>query len=177
MKLLNPYLDLFRILESESEALQLSARKKLIWAYSWAIPNDEAIAALKEFSPLLELGAGTGYWAWLLRQSGADILACDRNSVAPPHWTAVEPGDEKVVSRHSHRSLFLCWPSYQEPLAFEALQAYSGQRVAYVGELNGRTADDAFHRLLSEEYKLQREVIIPVWPGYRDRLYFFQKKS
>jgi hypothetical protein len=61
-------------------------------------------------------------------------------------------------------------------LAYEALRAFAGQRVAYVGELNGRTADDAFHRLLSEEYELQREVMIPVWPGYQDRLYLFQKK-
>jgi hypothetical protein len=176
VKLLNPYLDLYRVLESEPMELQLSARKKLIWAYSWAIPNDEAIAALKEFSPLLELGAGTGYWAWLLRQSGADVLAYDRNPAAPPHWTAVEEGDESGVREYGYRTLFLCWPSYQEPMAYEALRAYSGSRVAYVGELNGRTADAAFHRLLSEKFELRREVEIPVWPGYRDRLYLFEEE-
>lgn len=176
MKLLNPYLDLFRALESESPELQLAVRKKLIWAYSWAIPNDEAIAALLECSPLIEMGAGTGYWSWLLRQAGANVLAYDLNPHAPPHWTSVEQGDESIVPSHSDRTLFLCWPSYQEPMAFQALSQYSGKWVAYVGEMGGRTADDSFHRLLSASFELKREVLIPVWPGFLDRLYLFERR-
>jgi hypothetical protein len=175
VKLLNPYFDLYEVLKGEPVELQLAIRKKLIWAYSWAIPNEEAIAALKELSPLIELGAGTGYWAWLLRQAGADVVAFDLNPYAPPHWTRVEAGDEGTVQEHTKRTLFLCWPSYQEPMAYQALERYAGQHFAYIGEMNGRTADEAFHRILQERFQLKREVVIPVWPGYKDRLYLFER--
>jgi hypothetical protein len=176
VKLLNPYLDLYQVLKGEPLELQLAIRKKLIWAYSWAIPSDEALAALKDFSPLIELGAGTGYWAWLLRQAGVDVVAYDLNPMAPPHWTDIEAGDENVVQKYPERTLFLCWPSYQEPMAHQALERYAGQNVAYIGEMNGRTADDAFHQLLREKFQLKREVLIPVWPGYKDCLYIFERK-
>ena len=47
----------------------------------FGIPNDAALAALAECAPLVEVGAGTGYWSAVLRQRGVDILAFD---VAPP---------------------------------------------------------------------------------------------
>lgn len=35
----------------------------LIEKYSWAIPDNNTLNIIKEFSPLIELGAGNGYWA------------------------------------------------------------------------------------------------------------------
>ncbi len=176
-QLLNPYLDLFNSVREQSLELQLSIRKKLIWAYSWAIPNDEAVFALRELSPLIEVGAGTGYWAWLLRQAGADVIAVDKNPQAPPHWTSIVDGDSSRSREYPNRTLFLCWPSYQDPMAFDALRSYAGSHVAYVGEMRGRTADEDFHRYLTEAFMLEREIEIPVWPGYRDCLYVFRRKS
>jgi hypothetical protein len=49
--------------------------------YAYAPPNAAALEALLARSPLLELGAGTGYWVRLLRGAGADVLALD---IAPP---------------------------------------------------------------------------------------------
>jgi hypothetical protein len=175
MKLLNPYLDLVEAIQSLPSDPQLAIRKKLIWAYSWAIPNEEAVDTLRSLSPLIELGAGSGYWAWLLRQAGADVIAFDQNPKAPPHWTSVEEGDEGVIESHPHRTLFLCWPPYRDEMACRALRAYSGSIVAYVGEMNGRTADDEFHELLSREFVLKRQVKIPSWPGYRDLLQIFER--
>lgn len=36
----------------------------LMSKYSWAIPDDNSLNIIKEFSPLIELGAGNGYWSW-----------------------------------------------------------------------------------------------------------------
>lgn len=177
MTLLNPYLDLHEELKGEPEERQLALRKKLIWAYSWAIPNSEAIEALKGFSPLIEIGAGTGYWAWLLRQAGASVVALDHNPKAPPHWSTVEYGTEEAVKNHPTHTLFLCWPSYQEAVAMRALENHLGVYVAYVGEWGGRTADQKFHDRLTENFVLEREVQIPTWPGYNDRLYLFKRRS
>jgi hypothetical protein len=175
--LLNPYFELHEELKGEPERHQLALRKKLIWAYSWAIPNSEAIEALKELSPLIEIGAGTGYWAWLLRQAGASVVALDRNPKAPPHWSLVEQGTEEDVKNYPTHTLFLCWPSYQEEGAARALKNYSGLYVAYVGEWGGRTADQTFHDRLKDSFFLEREIQIPVWPGYSDRLYLFKRRS
>ncbi len=37
----------------------------------------EALKALAGVGPLLEVGAGTGYWAFLLRQAGVAVTAVD----------------------------------------------------------------------------------------------------
>ena len=49
--------------------------------YSYVLPQPHLIALLAFYSPLIELGAGTAYWAYLLELAGADIIAYDQ---APP---------------------------------------------------------------------------------------------
>ena len=36
--------------------------------HAWSVPSDAALRILASHAPLLELGAGTGYWASLLKQ-------------------------------------------------------------------------------------------------------------
>ena len=55
----------------------VEARDRLVARYSWAIPNDDALRVLDAHAPLIELAAGTGYWAHLLRARSVDILAFD----------------------------------------------------------------------------------------------------
>lgn len=52
-----------------------------VHVYAYAAPNAAAVAALAAQSPLLEVGAGTGYWSAALRAAGANILALD---ITPP---------------------------------------------------------------------------------------------
>ena len=55
----------------------IEARAGLVRRYGLAIPTDEAIAACVARSPLVEIGAGLGYWASLIAQQGGDIAAYD----------------------------------------------------------------------------------------------------
>lgn len=174
--LLNPYYDLHAALQSLPAATALALRKKLIWAYSWAVPSAEAIGVLASHAPLVEVGAGTGYWAWLVKQHGAKIIAYDENASQPPRWTEVEHGDARAIARHEGSNLFLCWPSYESPMAFEALTHFKGERVIYVGELGGRTADHKFHDELVTTFSLEKEIAIPCWPGFNDKLYVFKRR-
>jgi hypothetical protein len=53
---------------SDEERLQQWIRLKvvgepLVKQYAWAVPDDKALNILREFSPLVEVGAGKGYWA------------------------------------------------------------------------------------------------------------------
>ena len=56
--------------------------------YSWGIPADEALTVIENVSPagIVEVGAGTGYWAMLLKKRGVDIVAYDRTPVQGQLW-------------------------------------------------------------------------------------------
>src|SRR3954471_21819338 len=54
--------------------------------YSFAIPSNEVLAALRALGPLVEVGAGAGYWARLLRDLGADVVATDLELPADNGW-------------------------------------------------------------------------------------------
>lgn len=59
-------------------------RKAMVTRYSWAIPSPSSIAFILERlggRPVIEIGAGTGYWLWLLAQHGIDVRGYDK---APP---------------------------------------------------------------------------------------------
>jgi hypothetical protein len=83
--------------------------------FSWAVPNLDALQALLALGPLVELGAGTGYWAWLLTRMGADIIAYD---VAQSHegqgyrfrHQLVRDGGVHALKSSGNRALLLCWP-------------------------------------------------------------------
>ena len=56
--------------------------------YSWGVPTEEALKAIIDVSPagVVEVGAGTGYWAMLLHTRGVDIVAYDRTPVEGKLW-------------------------------------------------------------------------------------------
>jgi len=157
-------------------------RQRLVARYAWAIPSEEAIALLVRLGPLVEMGAGTGYWAWLIRQAGGDILAYDR--YPPPdrrnrwhggerQWTEVLPGGARRLSRHPDRTLLLCWPPVDEPMGLESLRAYPGPTVVFVGETRGRSP------LLAEldRWDVTETLAIPQWEGITDRLFVLGRPS
>lgn len=153
-------------------------RDKLVSTYAWAIPDPATLAFVAAVASkgLVELGAGSGYWAWQLTQLGVDVVAYD---LKPPHLapnnyhslnrdrfqpTEPELRDEiffdvqlmdavAAVERHSDRTLFLCWPPYATSMAAKALRAYRGDRVIYIGEgSSGCTGCAEFHALLDSEW-------------------------
>lgn len=175
--LFNPYFELFQTLQTTDHTLQLKIRKKLIWAFSWAIPSPEVIEAICFYSPLVELGAGTGYWAWLLEQKGAEVVAYESEPRQPPHWHSILKGSPEIVSQYSQHTLFLCWPPYDLPMAEQALRFYSGNFLIYIGEWLGRTANSNFHQMLEKEWALEQTLPLPNWPGFSDQVYFFRRSS
>jgi hypothetical protein len=191
----NIYLRQFRRLMAERTALHAvnregqslaELRRDFVRRYAFAIPTSEALAVIRRHSPIIELGAGTGYWAFLLRRLGVDVLAFD---LAPPDradnfhkfrtatWTNVELGGAEQRRAHANRALFLCWPSQNDPFANDALRAYAGATCIYVGEPHGgHTASDAFFHQLENEWARREHVQLPNWPGTNDALYVYARK-
>ena len=142
-----------------------TARETAIREYAFAVPGDAALQAIKDSSPrgVVEVGAGTGYWARVLSFRGVDVAAFDPEP--PPSngntwfagvepWHAVLAGDHCAAGAFPERSLLIVWPTKNETWPVEALDAYytaGGSTVLYVGEEpGGHTGDAAFHARLGE---------------------------
>jgi hypothetical protein len=163
-------------------------RRELAARFAWAIPGEAALAVLAGLGPLLEGGAGTGYWAALLRARGADVIAVDRappgGPVPNPHhpgrstWTEVLARDTVTAVRdHPDRTLLLCWPPYDDDAAgYLALRRYRGERFAYVGDgPDGATGTPRLHRELAANWTAEVTVPLPTWPGLADRLVVYRR--
>lgn len=184
----NPYLDEFLAAHGPGhDPFGLyTLRHELTAKYAWAVPTPEAIDAIAKLSPIVEVGAGAGYWAWLLRQAGAEVHAFD---IAPPPgangyghtraWSEVRQGDARKAMAGGRRThtLFLCWPPYSDPMAHTALLAHRGEHVVYVGEgPDGCTGSDEFHDLLHTRYEQVEEPEIPRWWGLHDYCTIYRRR-
>ena len=160
--------------------INIHARIDSIPLYGFAIPNDEALEVIKKYSPIIEIGAGAGYWAYCLNQLGVAVEAFDNCSWGTKWvklWFGVKSGNEITISSYPQHTLFLCWPNHKDPMAFNCLKKYQGKYFIYVGEAEGGcTGDDAFHELLSSEWMIVEEVRIPQWFGIHDRLWVYERK-
>jgi len=156
-----------------------NALTELASRYSYVLPDPSVLAVLCSLSPLIEIGAGTGYWAYRLRQLDIDILAFDQN---PPvraganryhpgagMWTEVLSGDQTVLAAYPERTLFVCWPPLYSSLA-NCLDFYAGNTVAWIGDSGLRTAvplglDPGFEQVLAHPVR-----VLEPWPGTKPTL-------
>lgn len=183
----------------------LNIRRRLTAEYAWAIPTEEALEAIAAQGPIVEIGAGNGYWAWLLQQRGVDIIAFDpmpyeeghyievgpvkpgkldegealeleeKNRVYRRKWADVEEGGHTLVADHPDRALFICWPSNALSWAAQALAVYEGETVIYIGEWRGCTADEDFHDLLERDFVEVARVVIPRFLFINDDLTIWKR--
>lgn len=138
-------------------------RQQLVRRYAYGIPTEESLDAIAAVSPagVVELGAGTGYWARLLHDRGVDVVAYD---CWPPStgsnqfvddmvsWFPVQAGDEHELAAHAERTLLLVWPTWNEAWPGEAVATFhqaGGTTLVFVGEgPGGLTGDSVLHASL-----------------------------
>lgn len=171
-------------------------RRVLVRRYSFAVPSDEAIVAISGLKmSIMELGAGTGYWAWMLSQAGVEVMAFD---VLPPGIPETQNGygfDKafydvfpcdgpeflKACKFCNEFALMLCWPDLNTSFAHDTLKVYQdrgGEAFIYIGEgPGGCTANDEFFELLAGDWSLDTEVDIPQWFGIHDYLEIYRLKQ
>lgn len=183
----NQYLVEFCKLRSREDFL--SRRTALVSKFAYAIPTAEGLSVFHKYQPILEIGAGTGYWAGLLRKRKTKILAYElyplslgRNAWHPQatqSWTEVLRGDESMTSHYPNRTLFMCYPPGRTRVAYNALKGYKGDRLVYVGEASGLApgrGQDEFQSLLVKQWQLETQIHQPQWPGLYDCLYVYRRK-
>lgn len=116
--------------------------------YAYSALSPVTLNMLVALSPLVELGAGNGYIAWLLRQHGADVVALDAFPVeegrnwffytklglptrSGKSWTTVDKGDARTLMRFIGRTLLLCWPP-RNSMAFDSLRYFDGPNLVLI---------------------------------------------
>lgn len=177
-----------RYLESVAEPL------KHVFAFS--VPTAEALDAVAEATKMagdggvVEIGAGSGYWAGLLRARGVPVEAYDwkppdngvRNMYFTHTYTTVLEGSvEKLAGKNKH-VLLLVWPFNEEESAHafdaEALAAFEGDVVVHAGDLESTINTSlAFADMLRARFEEVRRVSLPSWPHHVDVLSVWRRMA
>jgi hypothetical protein len=165
---------------AEGSARLAFAQMLLQEIYAYAIPSPDTLDWVSRFCggcPVVELGAGRGYWAAQLTSVGMSVEAYDfeppgtMENVSFPSaagqadvWHEVGDLDEfsKRASGRSDHVLLLCWPpGWGNAMASQALAEFEesgGERLIFMGEpQGGKTGDDAFFEALSVRWALESQ--------------------
>jgi hypothetical protein len=166
-----------------------ASRHALAPRFAWSLitPGDiQWMTKTLDGRAVVEVGAGTGYWAWQLEQAGVDVAAYDPHPPADDNqfckagpYTTVLQDDESAVRHHQDRALLMVWPPYGGEHARHALSVYTGDLLIYAGESHGGcTADDGFYDLLDAEWD---EVSVSdrhvTWWGVHCQLAAYERKG
>jgi len=154
-------------------------------SYSWAIPCEEAIECIYNFAEkekILEIGAGLGLWAQLLKLRGADILAIDNfishTDKNKERYFYVEDLDANSAMQKydDAKILLMIWPPMTN-MASDAVKIFNGNKIIYIGEYReGCTGNSSFFDILESEWNLVNNIDIPNWYTTRDSLFLYSKK-
>jgi hypothetical protein len=172
-----------RVPEPLARMLDLAGRRReLASRFSWAVPTEAALSLIGDHGPILEVAAGTGYWAAMLRRRGIDVRPTDaeppgtgvnRFHPAGRAWLDMERASAVAAVRAwPGRSLLICWPPPDDDTAgYAAVRAHTGDTVLYVGGgADGPTGTPRLHRELDLNWVVTDELALPSWPGIPDRL-------
>lgn len=185
----NPYWDIVAPSVSEREgrrvvdggrsggSARLAFAQMILQAtYAYAIPSPETIGWMAQFCsgrPVVEIGAGRGYWAAQMSRAGITVDAYEIDPPDKAHnvsfpqvngqtdvWYPVTGIDAAREAAWSDHVLFLCWPpGWGDTMASDILAQFEvagGDRLIYIGEpKGGKTGNDAFFEALSSHWKLE----------------------
>ena len=174
---------------------ETKVRWEFIDKFGFAILSLGAVEAIRPYQPLLELGAGSGYWSYELKRFGIDVIATDpfdQETVSRSN-TGMESKGDKVwehryteieqlaavdaIRKYPSRNLLIVWPSLWSSWAAGALEVYTGNTVIYFGENQGDAcADDRFFELLDERFADRTYVPMPHFWGCHDRWLLIARK-
>jgi hypothetical protein len=194
----NPYLKKIRELidcnsvdgEERIASILLSRRNDFVTEYSFTIPYYEVLKKISDYTPIVEIGAGSGYWAGCLNELGGDVIAYDSfppgehtpwewykgNPWFDDSWYHILEGDESSAALHPERSLFMAWPMPMSPMAYNALYLYKqngGKTLIYIGDPNpASSGDEHFYELLSKHKEIVNMDLYS-WPGISEKLMIY----
>lgn len=164
----------------------VKTRHDFIKEFGFCIPCSEALDACAIYAPLVEVGAGSGYWTKLLQNRNVDCIATDPAILYPTKQYPVPNGKfvptlplhgKTAARRFRDRNVLMVWPSYGGTWARQCLKAMSiGRSILAVTEgASGCCAEDGFFEVLDQCFVSEGEVELPVFWGLHDRMEIWRK--
>jgi hypothetical protein len=147
--------------------------------YSSVIPNGAAIDKLCEYSPILEVFGGSGFWINLCFQAGADVISTDLVPFArKKRWHVVQKKNAshavKAIKK-TERSLFMCAPPKCNA-AYQALELFTGDAFIYAGD-STTMASPEFFDLLKDEWVLTETIELPNFSKEDNKMQTYWRKN
>lgn len=93
-------------------------------SHAYVCPDKPLLEELVSLGPIVEIGAGTGYWARLISDMGGDVVAIDVRASKSSPWCAIIQGDERLLDQYPDRTLLMVRP-------------FNGQSEAVVSKWKG----------------------------------------
>ncbi len=174
----------------ETASKLLFMRNDFVTEYSFTIPYYEILKKIAACSPIVEIGAGSGYWARCISEMGGDVIAYDSfppgehapwewykgNAWFDDSWYNIIQGDESAASAHPERTLFMAWPMPMSTMAYNALYNYKkrgGKKIIYIGNPHpASSGDEHFYELLFT-HKEEENIDLYSWPGIEEKLLIY----
>ena len=181
-----------------AELVLRAMRPALTRAFSFAVPTGAALDRVAALGTVVEVGAGSGYWAAALAARGAHVQAFDR---VAPAATIEGPGrqlrhfdvriggpTEAVAATPETRALLLCWPPGRTfdratgaDLGFSgmgqaALDGFRGDTVVFVGDESPSFGSPAFFARLDREFTVEARLPIPNLGDWHDAVKVFRRR-
>ncbi len=171
-------------------SLLMDKRNDFVTEFSFTIPYYEILSKVASYSPIVEIGAGSGYWARCLSEMGADVSAYDRfppgehspwewqkgNPWFDDSWYGIIKGDESTAAAHPDSALFMAWPMPQSSMAYNALTGYmnsGGKTLIYIGDPHpASSGDEHFYELLYKQREIETADLYS-WPGISEKLLIY----
>ena len=165
--------------------------------YPEYVPTDAAIELLVEYSPLLEVGAGRGYWAHVINENGGDCIPTDLHPeedgpadhpATITHelpdggldghavWAEVQEFDAvDAIEAYPDRPVVMCHPSGSTRWTERVLNAIDDQPLIYIGEwFPGADAHPLFFKRLAETWSWADSFPVYDWASMHARGYVFE---
>lgn len=113
-------------------------RKKVtefIYSHSWALPTMSILKEIQNFvgeESVLEIGAGTGLWCYLLKKLGVNIVPVDNqnwveNTINFSEWIEVENKTMDDIKKMipDYKIIMMVWPTNKDESAYEYLKLFT----------------------------------------------------
>lgn len=121
---------------------QFDLRFDYIKQFGFMIPCAELLDKLGEMSPIIEIGAGSGYMTALMRHRGIDVIGTNPTKgetygfkLASYDHNQLSLQGKSAVRRFRDRTVFCSWPSLNETWFRQALQTmHIGQHLIVIRE-------------------------------------------
>lgn len=161
--------------------------------FGCVVPSYEGLEIIKKVAqekPVIEIGSGNGYWAYILRRMGLRTSAIDNlQSEYRTLWisdTIVQDGVSYIESEKGAEDavLLLVYPIVGLDFTSKILKAYKGNSICVAGtqNRNGYTAFkdrtiDEYVTAEKPEFRKTVHIPLPSFAGKDEALFVFEKPS